>query len=523
MMKNLPVGLSDFPDFSKLGSIYVDKTAYIHRMLTSGGKTFFFSRPRRFGKSLFLSTIKALFEGKRALFKGLYIEDKFDWEPHPVVLLDMAKNAADITSLKNALAAHVRNQADLSDVDLDASDDPSVLLEQLILRAYLKTGKQVVVLIDEYDKPILDRMEDLEEANKMRETLYTFYGVLKASTPYLRLLVVTGITKISQTTIFSGFNNLNDISFDTQYAAICGYTQQELEDSFEDYIQQLSMMNDDSREQTMARIKFWYNGYSWDAAHFVYNPYSVLLLLNKGRYLPFWYTTGTPTFLLKLLKTKDTLEKILQEPVRMSETFTEGQRLESLNAFTLLFQAGYLTIGRFDRDAGNYYLQLPNEEVRRAISELVLMDLTEEDLPSLKDTGTNIREAFAEGDTAKAVGKLETLLANITYDTQRWNRNEGHYHALFQLVMILGGVDQQAEHHGSKGRADAVLRFDRRTYVVEIKHAPDTDGLPAALDTAMNQIHEKQYHRPFLNQGKTVHLLALAFTRGQVSYAEEIQ
>ncbi len=415
-MKNLPVGEQVFEKLRTNNLVYVDKTAYIHRLLTTSAGYVFFSRPRRFGKSLLLSTVKSIFEGKKELFNGLYIEDKIDWEPHPVVMLDMTKDTASPATLKRGLASMVRTIGNFHQLEVDYDEEsPATMLEQLISTLYQQTGKQVVVLIDEYDKPILDRMEDLEQANQMCEALYPFYGVLKASAPYLRLLVVTGITKISQTTIFSGFNNLNDISFDAEYAGICGYTQQELESGFHDHLLATASAQGVDRAELLAEIKHWYNGYSWDGETYVYNPYSVLLLFDKSRYRAHWYTTGTPTFLLKLLKTKDTLEKILKEPVRMTETFTEGQRLENLNAFTLLFQAGYLTINRFDRGGGYYYLQLPNEEVRRAISELVLADLTKEDLPSLKDAGTEIREAFAKGETAKAVGKLETLLANISY------------------------------------------------------------------------------------------------------------
>ncbi|SEM76839.1 PD-(D/E)XK nuclease superfamily protein [bacterium A37T11] len=522
-MKNLPVGEQSFEKLRKGDFVYVDKTPYIHRLLTTSAGYIFLSRPRRFGKSLLLSTIKALFEGKKELFKGLYVEGKMDWEIYPVIVLDMTLNSESPHTLKTGLSRLLQTIAELNGVEIDDDpNSPSDMLGQLVRRLYIKTGKQVVVLVDEYDKAILDKIDDLDLANEMRKVLYTFYGALKASSDYLKLLVVTGITKISQTTIFSGFNNLNDISFDAQYAGICGYTQQELEAYFPDYIQATAQANDTTKAETLAEVKLWYNGYSWDAETFVYNPYSVLLLFDKSRYKPFWYSSGTPTFLLKLLKTKDTLEKVLKESIRVTETFTEGQRIESLNSLALLFQAGYLTIHAFDRKEGYYYLQIPNEEVRTAISELVLTDLTNEDLPALHDLGINMREAFAKGDTAAAMDNLDKLLSNITYDTQTTNKNEGFYHALFQLAMILANINHQSESHTGTGRTDSVLKFKDRVYVVEIKYAKTKEALSASVKEAMSQIEATGYAKPFLNQKKRIHKLAIAFTKGDIAFQEEV-
>lgn len=373
-MKKLAIGQQDFPNLIHKDCIYVDKTKCIYELMESGGSTFFLSRPRRFGKSLLLSTLKAAFEGKRDLFKGLYIEDKIDWEPHPVIMLDMSKDASSSEVLKLGLSLSLKTEAAFHQVDLGLYEDaPAAMLSQLIALLYLKTGRQVVVLIDEYDKPVLDQMHDLDNANEIRKVLQGFYGVLKASSAHLKFLMVTGITKVSQTSIFSGFNNLNDISFKEQYAGICGYTQTELEHDFASHIDALAKHNEASKEDTLVEIKHWYNGYSWDAKTFVYNPYSVLLLLDKLRFNPHWYSTGTPTFLLKLLKTGDNLETVMQDKIEVFETFTDGQALENLGTIALLFQSGYLTIKGFNKKEQFYELQIPNEEVRRAISELVLL------------------------------------------------------------------------------------------------------------------------------------------------------
>jgi hypothetical protein len=434
MMKKLPIGQQDFENLIQDNCIYVDKTKCIYELLNSGGRTFFLSRPRRFGKSLLLSTIKAIFEGSKGLFEGFFIEDKIDWEPHPVVMLDMSLDVSNPEKFEEGLIAQLLGIAAGYAIDIPYRT-PSAILRELIRILAERDGKQVVVLIDEYDKPILDKMDDLDSANEMRKILQSFYAILKASSAHLKFLLLTGITKISQTSIFSGLNNLNDISFDGRYASICGYTQEELEVNFEPYIRSFSEYEKISREKTLAQIKHWYNGYSWDGNTFVYNPYSVLLLFDKMLFKPHWYSTGTPGFLLKLLKMDDNLEMILQESVEVSDTFTDGQALERLDSIGLLFQAGYLTIKNYDRSWGSYQLQIPNEEVRKAVSELVLLDLSKESKTRIHLLSKAIEEGFRNGDTASALGSLNILLANTTYNTHATNQNESHYQALFQLAM----------------------------------------------------------------------------------------
>lgn len=519
-MKKLPIGQQHFENLRLDNCIYVDKTACIHRLMNAGGSAFFLSRPRRFGKSLLLSTIQAVFEGKKELFGGLYIEDKIDWEPYPVLMLDMSFDSRSLDRLEEGLRAKLLTIAEANGLEINYHS-PSAILSTLIDGLYLKTGKRVVVLVDEYDKPILDVIHDIELANAVRQELQAFYTVLKSSSSKLKFLMVSGITKVSQTSIFSGFNNLNDISLDTPYSGICGYTQEELEHYFAGHIRLVSERNATSTEQTLADIKYWYNGYSWDAATFVYNPYSVLLLLDKGRFKPFWYSTGTPTFLLKLLKEKDTLERVLKGAIRVPETFTEGQRIELLNSIGLLFQAGYLTIKASDRNEGTYFLDIPNEEVNTAISELMLMEMTRQDLQTLHELAIYIREGFQTGDTAKAIKNLDILLANTTYNTHQPNKNESHYQALFQLVMILSGIDHRNESMHRNGRTDAVLLFEERVYIVELKYAANSIDAPPILASAMQQIRDKSYATPYLNQGKKIHLLSLVFTNSGIEFLEE--
>ncbi|SEN01344.1 PD-(D/E)XK nuclease superfamily protein [bacterium A37T11] len=521
-MKGLPIGQDSFENLVADNGVYVDKTAYMLQMISSSGRAFFLSRPRRFGKSLFLSTIKAIFEGKKELFKGLFIEDKIEWETYPVLKLDMS--GLDITSVpefKKSLLNKLQDMAVAEGLDIDV-DIPASFLSRMIHQLHEKTYKQIVVLVDEYDKPILDAIHDLKNADEIRAILQTFYGVLKASSSVLKFLMVSGITKVSQTSIFSGFNNLNDISLDTSFAGICGYSQQELEHFFTGHIDKFAEKKNKSKAEVLTDIKYWYNGYSWDGKVFVYNPYSVLLLFEKNLYKPFWYSTGTPTFLLKLLNTGNNLETVLKDSINVPDTFTDGQTIEKLNSIGLLFQAGYLTIKSFDEEESSYVLKIPNEEVRKAISELVLTDIYQDNISNLHVLSKNIRLAFSEGNTALAVENLDILLSNTTHNTHDSNKNESHYQALFQLAMILSGIDHTGESTHGGGRTDAVLSFKAHVYVVEIKYAAPKKGASAALTTAMNQIKETSYHKPYLNQGKTVHLLALAFSKGGLAFEEEV-
>jgi hypothetical protein len=265
-----------------------------------------------------------------------------------------------------------------------------------------------------------------------------------------------------------------------------------------------------------------YNGYSWDGEHFVYNPFSVLLLFSKELFLPFWYHTGTPIFLLKLLKKEDSLETILQEKISVRLTFTQGQALEDIDPVALLFQTGYLTIKSFDRIKQRYQLEMPNEEVRKALSESIIVDLSGKPNTNVNDLADHIKESFRIGNTAFAIENLDILLANISYNANEPNKNESHYHALFQLTMNMAGIDHRAESANNLGRADSVLKFSDRVYVVEIKYATSSDNFPAALIKAMEQIKNNGYHKPYLNQGKAVHLLALAFTKGGIAFEEAL-
>jgi hypothetical protein len=519
-MKKLPIGQQSFSNLRNEGFLYIDKTEYLHKLVTSDSWYTFISRPRRFGKSLLISALQALFEGKKELFEGLYIYDKHNWQAHPVVKLDMSALSTGTTEgVAASLAFALNNTATEYGVKL-LTTSPIDQLNELIGALFQSTGQKVVVLVDEYDKPILDNITDLEKAQQMRELLRNFYTVLKSVSAHLRFVLLTGVSKLSQTSLFSGLNNLNDISLDRKYAAICGYTQSELEENFAEYISQLAAYYGATVPEMLQKIKDWYNGYSWDGRSFVYNPFSVLLLMEKEVFAPHWFATGSPSFLIKLLQEKQDYSPLLNKSIVVGEGFSDKQSLEQLSIVPLCFQTGYLTVKERDVMAGTYTLGIPNNEVRQAFTEDVLSSFTGKAGIELTSLALQMRDAFATGNTADAIAILRILFSQISYNTHQ--PSESHYHALFQLTMNLSGVKQRAEAYSALGRTDSVLEFPDKVYVVEIKYAATEAGLENALNVAIKQIATRRYHEPFLNQGLHIHLLGLAFTKGGMAYREEI-
>ncbi|WP_262249073.1 ATP-binding protein [Parapedobacter soli] len=521
-MKNLPIGQDSFENLIHDNCVYVDKTEYIYRILSSGARTQFLSRPRRFGKSLLLSTIKAVFEGKRELFQGLFIEEKIDWQPHPVIKLDMTKDAGSARSLRIALASSIKSFAEEFDVEIDYHEEsPATMLERLIKLVADRTGRQLVILVDEYDKPILDVIENPSLAAEIRRVLQDFYVVFKSSSSKIRFLMLTGVSKINQLSIFSGLNQLSDLTLNTEYAGICGYTQAELEQYFDGYIAPLAEVYGYTPEKTYEQIKHWYNGYSWDGSTFVYNPFSVLNLFNQKRFKGYWFATGTPTFLLKLLSKVDDYSSVLADTIRVDYGFENQQTLENLKLVPLMFQTGYLTVKKdFVLDSA-FELQLPNEEVRKALMESLVNDFVRHtENHDLYRLAGNLKAAFEKGDTALAVEYLRILYSNASY--HQGIDNEGYYHNLFEVFCKFAGMDIRIESRTDTGRIDAVIGFADRTYIVEIKYSASVEELPDKATAALGQIEGNNYIQPYLSQDKRVHLLGLAFTKGNVGFNEKI-
>jgi hypothetical protein len=515
-LQNLPIGIQSFEYLRANDFLYVDKTEDIYRMVTTG-KPYFLSRPRRFGKSLLVSTLDCLFSARKELFEGLYIYDKWDWtRKYPVVRIDFGGiNYQTVEDLEKDLADKLDEYA--VRYGLTLMRQRSGRFAELIEKLHEKTGETVVVLVDEYDKPIIDCLSNLPLAAEIRKTLHDFYQVLKAADDHLRLIFLTGVSKFSKVSIFSGLNNLDDLTLTPEYAKICGYTQEELLANFALHIEELAKSNEETKEETIARVKYHYDGYSWDGRTFVYNPFSTLRLFKHKIFDDYWFASGTPTFLVNLLKERNDIQPVT-EPFEMLADNFDAFDIERIDTKVLLFQTGYLTVksARNNRISGrlSYLLDIPNEEVRRGLMTHLFAgfaDTSASDAASIKEF---MMEQLFTGDTSAFNRSLKTLIANIPY--QLHVPAEKYYHSLFLLWLNMMGFKVDAEISTNIGRIDAVWTWEERVVIAEVKYA--AEGNPNALIAeAFAQIHEKKYYERYLGQNKRIALLAVAFAGREIT------
>ncbi len=499
-MQKLPVGIQSLREIIEGGYLYVDKTEYVHRLITSG-KYYFLSRPRRFGKSLLVSTLKELFEGNRDLFRGLWIQDRIDWKIHPVLHIDFSSLGHKGLGLEKALKIRLDECAHHHDIDL-TQDDVTLRFRELIITLAQKTQSGVVLLVDEYDKPIIDYLEDLSVAETNREMLKNFYAIIKGCDEYLKLVFLTGVSKFSHVSVFSELNNLADITFNKFYAAMLGYTQEELDTCFSECTLRLNHVMQQTYPDVNAEIKKWYNGYSWDAQQFVYNPFSVMRLFQEERFDNYWYTTGTPTFLLKLIKARCFDASDLERPIVDRDTLDKYE-IPGIDLLTLLFQTGYLTIKDANSQDQTVVLGYPNHEVSRSFTRHILADLSDASPTHNRQLLVDIANSLNQNQIDRFIDLLKSLFAGITY--QQIDNKENYYHSIFYLVLKLIGVDIQCEILTNRGRIDAVLETSSHIYIVEFK----LDNASAAL----TQIKAMEYHQTYLNRGKDIVLLGIGFDR----------
>ncbi len=378
-LKPLPVGIQTFRDIIKGGYLYIDKTRYIYEMVKTPKGVYFLSRPRRFGKSLLISTLAEIFEANKELFKGLWIYGSdYKWEKHPVIKFDFSLMIADTKEeLKGLLKKRIHSIARKNGIELEDGIYTAMLgdlLERLIEK---NGGRKVVVLIDEYDKPIIDHIEDVDKAVEMREVLKAFYTVFKGMDEYIRFVLLTGVSKFSKAGVFSGLNNLEDITMVDRYAIMLGITQEEMEKYFEGYIEELGKVEGLSKEETLGKIREWYNGYCFSRnCERVYNPFSTLRLFKEKVFTNYWFESGTPSFLIKLMKEKEF--DVTEIPIEINEIEFTVYEVEELDVLPLLFQTGYLTIVGYDKEHNRYRLDYPNKEVREAFNEVLLKSYTRE-------------------------------------------------------------------------------------------------------------------------------------------------
>jgi hypothetical protein len=512
-MKKLPLGNQSFSKLIEEEKIYIDKTKYIYNLINNGG-VYFLSRPRRFGKSLLISTMEELFCGNKKVFEGLYIYDKWDWtKDNPVIhfdFTDIAYNTAE--ELKSTLKNFLNKTASANSVSLNNDMPASVQFSELIEKLHIKTGRRVVILIDEYDRPITDNLSNKEVLSANKKILHDFYQIIKSADKHLQFVFLTGVSKFSGLSVFSALNNINDITVDERYASICGYTQEELEENFKEYITVLSKELKLNYEGIIAAIKDWYNGYSWDGETSVYNPFSTLELFDKKTFENYWFRTGTPTFLIELIKKRNELKSFFETPVLPGSSF-ESYDPDNLNEIPLLFQTGYLTIKHIKKSiAGTQYtLDFPDNEVKDSFFKYLLSSYTQYPCSTLPELFANISDLLSNLNAKGLQDNLTALLAHIPYQIRQ--ESEAYYHSIFLVWLKTLGFDIQGEISTNKGRIDAVLKQNDFVVIAEIKYGIEKQP-EEMLEAALKQIDDKKYYEAYL--GKKVILLGIAFNGKEV-------
>lgn len=498
-----PIGIQDFESLRKDGYVYVDKTEHVYQLVATG-RYYFLSRPRRFGKSMLLSTLEAYFSGKKELFEGLAIERlEKDWVKYPILHLDLNTEKYDS---KESLY-HVLDDT-LAKWEMLYGKSPTeatfaLRFKGIVERAAEKTGQRVVILIDEYDKPMLQAIGNDELQREYRSTLKAFYSVLKTQDRYIKFALLTGVTKFGKVSVFSDLNNLKDISMDLRYIDICGITEKELHTVFDDSIQQLADANNLSKEECYAQVKRKFDGYHFEeGTQGIYNPFSVLNTLAECRFRDYWFETGTPTFLVELLKKTDyPLEDLLTEEV--SSDILNSIEMMDTNPVPVIYQSGYLTIKGYDKEFGMYRLGFPNEEVEKGFINYLLPFYT----PLQKNKGDffvkNLVRDLRKGNVEGFMERFEAMFADGDYrvvgDMELYFQN-----CMFVITKMLGFYTE-VERVTSHGRIDLNIQTPDYIYIMELK-------LDGSADEALAQIERKQYAAPFASDQRQLFKIGISFS-----------
>lgn len=518
-MKKIPLGLSNFENIRKENYLYIDKTKEIHTLLEMG-KYAFFARPRRFGKSLLVQTIKCIFEGKKELFKGLYIYDKIDWEKQPVIHIDytLAAYSKSKEVFEKSVLEILQKCAREYTITIKQSL-PNLFLAELVQTLHRKTGKQVVVLIDEYDKPIINVLSDLEKVAVNREFLRSFYGVLKGLDEYLKFVFLTGVSKFAKVSIFSGLNNVKDITLLPRFNALVGFRQSDFI-QFESYLKALEQEENLNRENLLYKIKYWYNGYSWDGKEKLYNPYSLLNLFNDLHFSNHWFSTGTPTFLIDLLK-KGNYEPIELENREVTALTLDSYDLKNMILDSLLWQTGYLTVHHKERyyEYDLYTLGYPNQEVKNAFITYILEAFMEHPRSSIQPDAMMLRRSLEQEKMDKFLLILRKFFAKIPSILHL--KKEAYYQSLFYMLLTLMGVKMDLEQLTDKGRIDGVLMVGKLIYILEFKYQ-EKGEMSKLLDKAMTQIEDRKYYESYLGMQKKIVLLGVGFLDKAIDFKYKV-
>ena len=487
----LPLGIQTFAKVREGSFVYVDKTPQALDLANTAG-IYFLARPRRFGKSLFLDTLRNLFEGRRELFTGLHAEANWEWDvKYPVIKLDMSGGSDSVSALRAHLKSNLLYTAQRLGLELSVTDEPAIFFQELIQEAHKQHGRQVVLLIDEYDKPIIDNIDDLEMAHQMRKQLRGFYSIIKAADEHLRFVMLTGVSKFAKVSIFSGLNNLKDISLNPKYGSICGYTEKDLNQVFGEHLQGADRK----------KLQRWYNGYNFLGTDLVYNPYDILNFIDRSqdfgkfKFENYWFKTGTPNFVMDLLAHERISAQQL-EPQSVSEDILESSTIEQLEATTVLFQSGYLTIDSVDDsepDAITYKLVCPNHSVRLGLHNNLFRHYT-----GNKDTSfaSNVALALRNANLDTIESELKRLFASIAPDNYRKNNIahfEGYYASVIYSFFVGMGCDVIAEDVANHGRIDLTIQRAGRTYIIEFKVVKRKSKNNSALQQIIQRGYATKY------------------------------
>ena len=494
--KKLPIGIQTFSEIIDDNYLYIDKTSHILN-LVENYKYVFLNRPRRFGKSLLIDTIHNLFEGNKQLFKELYIYDKWDWKnKYPVIKISWDGNMQTIDDLQRVnLNIFKDNQQSLG-IICEETMNMSVCLHELIKKAFEKYNKKVVILVDEYDKPILDTIDNLEQSKLNRNFIKGLYSVLKGCDKYIKFVMLTGVSKFSKVSIFSGLNNLKDIGLDKRYGDICGYTEQDLNTKFKPYLEDINMED----------VKQWYNGYNF-LGEKVYNPYDILLFIDNDKlFKNYWFETGTPTFLINLIKQNNYFLPNF-ENLEAPEDLLNSFDIDQLNLETIMFQSGYLTIKEVKNRRGkfSYILDFPNFEVKTSFYDYILKYTVE--VSQKVPISNELYDALEDGNIQDLELVIKRLFASIAYNNFTNNHienYEGFYASVLYAYFASLGIEMVAEDVTNQGRIDLTIKLDNKVFIFEFK---------VINEGPLKQIKEQKYHEKYIDKEKEIYIIGIVFDR----------
>ena len=499
-MKVLPIGIQNFKKLREANCLYVDKTGILQALIENGFQ-YFLSRPRRFGKSLTLSTLEAMFKGEVELFKGLKAEEwvkKQASNPTAVLRFDMSRTVTnDANNLDNSIKELISRLSRKHKVNL-YSESTEGMLADLLEGIFEKNGL-FVLLIDEYDKPILDNITNLQKADEMREVLRSFYTTIKSYDEHFRFVFITGISKFSKTGVFSAMNNLVDISMLKRYGDIAGYTQNELEENFNEWIMSSSKIMAISKDELLEKVKAYYDGFSFDGNIRLYNPFSILNFFFDEKFGNYWYISGSPSFIAKYMKKHKIQNPDEYRHIEVPSDFADSHEIETSKPESFLYQSGYLTIEKFENDV--ITLDYPNEEVRKSLARLYLDEFYH--INGFITLGTQIWQFLTTGDIEQVITVYNIAIADIPYEDFS-KRDEFWYRSLFVMLLRGAGFIPLAEVHTYKGRADVVVQFERQIVVLEFKFAETSSDIDKKKMEGLEQIKEKGYAESYDSEGRKV-------------------